>query len=597
MTEKRFRAEGQWTNKDRFSGIDARCREIRRAVYRSTSGKRPRVVIIGLQEHWAQISLASICYNTHSERVVGLLATSVLRAVQTNDDTRISNTANFAKRVNSRRGQMLARIRTLLLGAGISGAMAFLAPAVHAIDGLILAEEQPAAHNGDAVRAVGFAADGLGGDWIFSGGEDARLRSWTLQLVEELVLTLDHTVYDLEASLDGSIVVTGEGGWNGGTTTDTLRTWSSDGLEVGTGAPIGFVYVVAISPDNSWIVASGFYGDFLIYEATNLELYATQVTGGKRTKAIAFSPDGTILASTWKGGTIQLWSFPKDQCAPQSCELELLPVLMSHPGTWDLSLAFSPTSTSAETKIVSGSDSGTVKVWTIQNLDDANPSVSVLPVDSGGVRSLAWSPDGSMIVAGGNGVITVYDTNTLGILAQEMNAHSSRVNDVAFSPDSSRIVSGGNDGALKLWQAPSIGCSVAANCDDSNDCTTDDCVGSVCQYTLADDNSSCNSGSGICCFGSCDTAVCSFNTDCDDGDSCSTTDTCTNGGTCAAECDNSFPACDLIVSDACCGPACDPGTDIDCTCVPTHNKEKGPRCRDGIDNDCDGLTDGDDPDC
>ena len=57
--------------------------------------------------------------------------------------------------------------------------------------------------------------------------------------------------------------------------------------------------------------------------------------------------------------------------------------------------------------------------------------------------------------------------------------------------------------------------------------------------------------------------------------------------------------------------SCDPGPlacDLDCmidtsvctgcpTCVPTHNKEKGPRCSDGIDNDCDGLIDGDDPDC
>jgi hypothetical protein len=32
-------------------------------------------------------------------------------------------------------------------------------------------------------------------------------------------------------------------------------------------------------------------------------------------------------------------------------------------------------------------------------------------------------------------------------------------------------------------------------------------------------------------------------------------------------------------------------------CVPTHNKEKGPRCSDGIDNDCDELIDGADPDC
>jgi hypothetical protein len=126
---------------------------------------------------------------------------------------------------------------------------------------------------------------------------------------------------------------------------------------------------------------------------------------------------------------------------------------MSHSGTWDVPLAFWPNSTSAETRIVSSTDSGTVKVWTIENLADVNPSVSVQSVDSPAVRSLAWSPDGSMIVAGGSSDITVYDADTLDILSQEVNAHAGRVNAVAFSPDSSKIASGGNDGTLKLWQA------------------------------------------------------------------------------------------------------------------------------------------------
>jgi WD40 repeat protein len=268
--------------------------------------------------------------------------------------------------------------------------MALLAPTAHAIDSLILEVEEPAAHNGDAVRAVGFAQDGSGGDWVVSGGEDATLRRWSLDLVEAPAELLDHTVYDLEASVDGSLVGTGEGGWNGGTDTDTLRIWSAAGLEAGTNAPIGFVYVVALSHDNQWAAASGFYGDFLIYQTANLELYWTQITGKKRTKAIAFSPDGSLLAATWKGGTIQLWSFPQDECAPQSCELVLLPVPMSHPGTWDLSLAFWPDSTAAETRIVSGSDSGDIKVWTLENLDTAGPSVTVRAVDSGSVRSLDW---------------------------------------------------------------------------------------------------------------------------------------------------------------------------------------------------------------
>ena len=49
--------------------------------------------------------------------------------------------------------------------------------------------------------------------------------------------------------------------------------------------------------------------------------------------------------------------------------------------------------------------------------------------------------------------------------------------------------------------------------------------------------------------------------------------------------------CDICDADCGGDPACD------VTCVPTSSKEKGKKCTDGIDNDCDGLIDGDDPDC
>jgi len=56
-----------------------------------------------------------------------------------------------------------------------------------------------------------------------------------------------------------------------------------------------------------------------------------------------------------------------------------------------------------------------------------------------------------MIVAGGDGDITVYDAGTMDILFRAVDAHTGRVNDVAFSPDGLMIVSGGADGELKLW--------------------------------------------------------------------------------------------------------------------------------------------------
>jgi WD40 repeat protein len=194
----------------------------------------------------------------------------------------------------------------------------------------------------------------------------------------------------------------------------------------------------------------------LPYYTEDLELYATKATKKHRTKALAFSPDGSVLASTSTAGRIQLWSFPED-CTFGSCELDLLPVSMSHSGSWSFPIAFLPNKPSGIIEIVSGSDCGMIKVWTIDPGPNDPSVVYELPVDSRAVYCLARSPDGTKIVAGGNGDITVYDydadNRTLEILFQNVNAHDGQVNDVAFSPDpyNPQIVSGGADGALKLW--------------------------------------------------------------------------------------------------------------------------------------------------
>ena len=59
----------------------------------------------------------------------------------------------------------------------------------------------------------------------------------------------------------------------------------------------------------------------------------------------------------------------------------------------------------------------------------------------------------------------------------------------------------------------------------------------------------------------------------------------------------SFPAWTASECGGIGQPPCGCSITIGGGCVPTHSKEKGPRCSDGLDNDCDGLIDGDDPDC
>ncbi len=105
----------------------------------------------------------------------------------------------------------------------------------------------------------------------------------------------------------------------------------------------------------------------------------------------------------------------------------------------------------------------------------------------------------------------------------------------------------------------SAGCSVNADCDDGDACTTDVCSGGTCSNTPID---------------------------CDDGDPC-TSDTC-SGGACV---NDPLPSC--------CGDGtCDAGEDS-CNCPADCGNPPGSEtnCSDGIDEDCDGATDCADADC
>ena len=117
-------------------------------------------------------------------------------------------------------------------------------------------------------------------------------------------------------------------------------------------------------------------------------------------------------------------------------------------------------------------------------------------------------------------------------------------------------------------------CDGAADCGDGSDCTTDTCLNpgtcaAACDNTGAPDGTVCASGEccggvccgDLCCDGQCTAADCNSNSDCGDGQGC-TADVCLSAGTCAAACDNTWPACGI--SDSCCGPDCSAGDDGDC---------------------------------
>jgi len=129
-----------------------------------------------------------------------------------------------------------------------------------------------------------------------------------------------------------------------------------------------------------------------------------------------------------------------------------------------------------------------------------------------------------------------------------------------------------NQGPTECVPDEGADCTGDADCDDSNPCTDDVCDAvDGCQYT--------------------------DNTDpCDDGNACSDSDTCASGTCMAGSTDKDSDSDGYYDADCPGGDDCD---DDDAAINPgaTEDQSEPDSCTDGVDNDCDDLTDDDDPAC
>jgi WD40 repeat protein len=94
-----------------------------------------------------------------------------------------------------------------------------------------------------------------------------------------------------------------------------------------------------------------------------------------------------------------------------------------------------------------GEAGGAVTVW------DARSGERVRTVArlAGLSRTVAWSPDGRLLAAGGSGnTITLWDATT-GRELHVLKGHAQVVQSITFSPDSKTLVSGSSDKTVRLW--------------------------------------------------------------------------------------------------------------------------------------------------
>ena len=160
--------------------------------------------------------------------------------------------------------------------------------------------------------------------------------------------------------------------------------------------------------------------------------------------AVAFSPDGNLLATGDTDGEIRLW-----QIAEGVATLHATPVhtLHAHQG-WVQEIAFSRLDVTGEMPLLlaSGSEDKTVKLWDVSN----GKCLKTLQEHSNWVQSVAFSPDGRTLACGSEGTITFWDVES-GECLKIFETNGSWVFSVAFSPDGKTLACGSIEGAVRIW--------------------------------------------------------------------------------------------------------------------------------------------------
>ncbi len=267
------------------------------------------------------------------------------------------------------------------------------------------------------VTSVAYSPDGT---TLAAGARDGTINLW--DLTTQNLATLRHTYYvsSVAYSPDGTTLAVGSTLWDVATRTNITTLIKGS---------VGFV---VFSPDGTTF-CSGAGWKVRLWDAATVETITYLVGHTGRVFSVAYSLDGTLLASGSHDNTVKLWDI-----ATQAN----IATFEGHKYGVN-SMSFSPDGT----LLASGSRDKTVKLWDVAT----RTNIATFEGHTGTVESVSFSPDGTLLASGSwDKTVVLWDVATRTNIAT-FEGHTGTVYSVSFSPDGTLLASGSWDKTVVLW--------------------------------------------------------------------------------------------------------------------------------------------------